>query len=161
MEQSSGDTTKADYWVDTRYTARGDRTATERQRGGERERDGTLVYNQDSRTQNCRLGGNSGLASETVLNFPKMDETRPGDKKENERPKSVSHLDRCGCCSSSFVPPPDLTQVCLYLKVSGGRQSTTALPKPTSYLGLESTSLVSLSSVTTRCGTRGAIGYLC
>ena len=39
-------------------------------------------YNQDSKTQSCRLGVNSGLASKMVLNFPKTDETRRGDRRE-------------------------------------------------------------------------------
>lgn len=68
------------------------------------------------------------------------------------------HFDRRGRCSSSFVPPPDLAQVRLYLIVFGGRQSNPTLPKSTGYLGLESTSLVPLSPVTTCCGTRVAVG---
>lgn len=126
MEGSNGDTTKADYWVDTSIDREIQREETgQRLKDGggreQRERDGTPYYNQNSRTQNCGLGGNSGLARKTVLNFPKMDETRPSDKRENGRPESVSHFDRRGCCSSSFVPPPDLAQVFVYFIIFGGR----------------------------------------
>jgi len=111
-----------------------------------------------TRRPRVAVGVNSGLASKMVLNFPKMDETRRSDKKEKRERESASRLDRCGCCSPSFVPPPDLAQVCLYLKVFGGRQSSAALTKPPGYLGLESASFVPSSSVTTRCGPGVAIG---
>lgn len=90
-------TTKADYWTDTRIgrdtgrdgiASEGGRRGIGRKRGGH----GTRDYNQDSKTQSCRFGANSGLASKMVLNFPKMDETRLGDKEENEKPKACYTL---------------------------------------------------------------------
>ena len=91
---------ETDYWVDTSIgrDIQREETGQRLKDRGEKERkggrDGIPDYNQDSRTQNYTLGANSGLASKTVLNFPKMDEARPGDKKENERQKSVSNFDR-------------------------------------------------------------------
>lgn len=73
----------------------------------------------------------------------------------------MSYFDRCGCRSSSFVTPPDLAQVRIYLKVFGGSQTTTALSEPSGNLSLKPASLVSPPSVTTGRSSRIAIGELC
>lgn len=44
-----------------------------------------IISNQDSETQSCRFGVNSGLASKTALNFPKTDETRRGRQQRKTR----------------------------------------------------------------------------
>lgn len=115
------------------------------------------INNQESTVRNRRLGDNSGLASKTVLNFPKMDETRLGWEGKRVT-KSVLHFDCCGCRPSSFVASPDLAKVRIYLEVFGRTEATTALTQPTNYLSLEPASFVSSSSIATSCDPRVAIG---
>ena len=93
-----------------------------------------------------------------MLNFPKTDETHTGEKGEKRGTKSASDFERCGCRPPSFVAPPDLTQVRIYLIVFGRTQTTATLPKPTRDLGLEPAPLVSSSSVTACRGARVTVG---